>query len=123
MLYSQSQSKQLDTGKKKRPGEHTIHDILRKERNLIEVKLVDINDRLAFLLKEGKIKNQPSNGKNPYFILENNPDTSHESISETDNGTPTTTTCPCETHCRGGCRGLPLLPMQHPEMADINFQS
>ena len=24
---------------------------------------------------------------------------------------------------RGGCRGLPLLPMQHPEMADINFQS
>ena len=26
-------------------------------------------------------------------------------------------------HARGGCRGLPLLPMQHPEMADINFQS
>ena len=24
---------------------------------------------------------------------------------------------------RGGCKGLPLLPMQHPEMADINFQS
>ena len=24
---------------------------------------------------------------------------------------------------RGGCRGLPLLPMQHPEIADINFQS
>ena len=24
---------------------------------------------------------------------------------------------------RGGCRGLPLLPMQHPEMAHINFQS
>ena len=23
----------------------------------------------------------------------------------------------------GGCRGLPLLPMQHPEMGDINFQS
>ena len=26
-------------------------------------------------------------------------------------------------HIRGGCRGLPLLPMQHPEMDDINFQS
>ena len=24
---------------------------------------------------------------------------------------------------RGGCRGLPLLPMQYPEMAHINFQS
>ena len=24
---------------------------------------------------------------------------------------------------RGGCRGLPLLPMQHPKMAHINFQS
>ena len=24
---------------------------------------------------------------------------------------------------RGGCRGLPLLPMQHPEMAHINFQN
>ena len=24
---------------------------------------------------------------------------------------------------RGGFRGLPLLPMQHPEMAHINFQS
>ena len=24
---------------------------------------------------------------------------------------------------RGGCRGLPLMPMQHPEMAHINFQS
>ena len=24
---------------------------------------------------------------------------------------------------RGGCRGLLLLPMQHPETADINFQS
>ena len=23
---------------------------------------------------------------------------------------------------KGGCRGLPLLPMQHPEMADINIQ-
>ena len=27
------------------------------------------------------------------------------------------------TITRGGCRGLPLLPMQHPEMAHINFQS
>ena len=26
-------------------------------------------------------------------------------------------------YIRGGCRGLPLLPMQHPEMAHINFQS
>ena len=25
-------------GKKKRPDEHTTHDILRKERNIIEVK-------------------------------------------------------------------------------------
>ena len=24
---------------------------------------------------------------------------------------------------RSGCRGLPLLPMQHPEMAHINFQN
>ena len=24
---------------------------------------------------------------------------------------------------RGGCRGLPLLPMQHPEMAHSNFES
>ena len=23
----------------------------------------------------------------------------------------------------GGCRGLPLLPMQHPEMAHSNFES
>ena len=50
--------------KKKRPDEHTIHDILREERNLIEVRLADINDRLAFLIKEAKLKNQPSNGKN-----------------------------------------------------------
>ena len=46
--------------KKKRPDEHTIHDILRKDRNLSEVKLADINDRLAFLIKEEKIKNKPS---------------------------------------------------------------
>ena len=38
--------------KKKRLDEHTIHDILRKERNLIEVMLTDINGRLAFLIKE-----------------------------------------------------------------------
>ena len=38
--------------KKKHLDEHTIHDILRKERNLIEVMLTDINDRLAFLIKE-----------------------------------------------------------------------
>ena len=30
---------------------------------------------------------------------------------------------PQSTMHRGGCRGLPLLPMQHPEMADINSQS
>ena len=33
--------------KKKCPDKHNIHDILSKERNLTEVKLVDINDRLA----------------------------------------------------------------------------
>ena len=44
---------------------------------------------------EGKLKNQPSNGKKSCFIINNNPDTSHESVSETDNATPTTTTCPC----------------------------
>ena len=38
--------------KKKRLDEHTIHDILRKDRNLIEVMLTDINGRLAFLIKE-----------------------------------------------------------------------
>ena len=60
--------------KKKRPDGHTIHDILCKERNLSEVRLADINDRLVFLIKEGKVKNQPSNGKNSYFILNNNGD-------------------------------------------------
>ena len=30
---------------------------------------------------------------------------------------------PSNVIIRGGCRGLPLLPMQHPEMADLNFQS
>ena len=39
--------------KKKRPCEHIIHDILREKRNLIEVKLADINERLTFLIKEG----------------------------------------------------------------------
>ena len=76
--------------KKKRPDEHTIHDILRKEKNLSEVKLADINDRLAFLIKEEKIKNKPSD-----LILNNNPDTSHKSVSETHNAAPTITTCPC----------------------------
>ena len=28
-----------------------------------------------------------------------------------------------ESNIRGECRGLPLLPMQHPEMAAINIQS
>ena len=81
--------------KKKGPVEHTIHNILRKERNLIAVRLADINDRLTFLIKEGKLKNQSPNGKSSYFIINNNPDTSHESVSETDNVTPTTTACPC----------------------------
>ena len=76
--------------KKKRPDEHTIHDILRKGRNLSEVKLADINDRLAFLIKEEKIENKPS-----YLIINNNPDTSYKSVSETHNATPTITTCPC----------------------------
>ena len=67
---------------------------LRKERNLIEVGLVDINDRLAFRIKEGKLKKQPSNGKNSHFIINNDPDTSHGSVSETDNATPTSSTCP-----------------------------
>ena len=44
---------------------------------------------------EEKIKNQSSNGKNSYFILNTNPNASHESVSETDNPTSTTTTCPC----------------------------
>ena len=65
--------------------------LLRKERNLIAVKLADINDRLAFLIKEEKLKNQPSNDKNSYFILNNNP----ESVSETDNATPVSTSCLC----------------------------
>ena len=66
--------KTIRYNKKKRPNDHTIHDILRKERNLIEVGLADINDRLAFRINEGKLKNQPSNGKNSYFIIYNNPD-------------------------------------------------
>ena len=37
-----------------------------------------------------------------------------ENINEEEDG---------ETRVRGGCRGLTLLPMQHPEMANINFQS
>ena len=58
------------------------------------MRLADINDSLAFLFKEGKLKNQPSNGKNSCFIINNNPDASHENVPETDNATPTTTTCP-----------------------------
>ena len=49
--------------KKKHPDEHTIHDILRKEKNLIEVGLADINDRIS-LPNQGKLKNQPLNGQN-----------------------------------------------------------
>ena len=45
------------------------------------MNLADINDKLHFLIKERKLKNQSSNGKNPYFIPNNNPDTSHESVS------------------------------------------
>ena len=86
--------KQLGTVKRNVQIEHTIHDILHRERNLIEVRLAVINDRLSFLIKEGKLKNQPSNGKNIYFIIKNNPDTCHESVSQTHNATPTTT-CPC----------------------------
>ena len=59
------------------------------------MNLADINDKLHFLIKERKLKNQPSNGKNPYFIPNNNPDTSHESVSE--NTTPTTSTCHVQT--------------------------
>ena len=59
-----------------------------------EVKLSDINNRLAFLIREEKTKNQPSNGKHSYFVLNNNPDTSRESVSEIDNATPTNSTCP-----------------------------
>ena len=81
--------------KEKRPDERTIHDILGKDRNLTELKLSGINDRLAFLIKEEKIKSQPSKGKNFYFTLNSSLDTSHESMSETDNATPTTTTCLC----------------------------
>lgn len=72
--------RQLDTIKKC-PAEHTIHDILRKERKLNEVKLVDINGRLACLIKEGKMKNKLSFGKNSYFILNSNPNTSPKSVS------------------------------------------
>ena len=43
------------------------------------MKLGDINGRLALLIKEAKIKNQPSNGKSSYFIL--------KSVSETGNTT------------------------------------
>ena len=60
--------------KKKSPDEHTIHNIRRIERNLIEVKLEDINGKLAFLIKKGNVKNQSSNGKNSYFILNNIPE-------------------------------------------------
>ena len=60
--------KTIRYSKKKRPNDHTIHDVLRKEGNLIEVGLADINDRLAFRIKEGKLKNQPSNGKNPFLL-------------------------------------------------------
>lgn len=59
------------------------------------MQLADNNNRLAFLTKEGKLKDQSSNGKNSYFIINNNPYTSHESVSKTDNATSTTTTCPC----------------------------
>ena len=55
--------------KKKRPDIHTIRDILCRENILFEVKSADINNILALLIKEGKIKNQPSHDKNSYFIL------------------------------------------------------
>ena len=58
------------------------------------MQLADNNNRLAFLTKEGKLKNQSSNGKNSYFIINNNSYTSHESVSKTDTATSTTTTCP-----------------------------
>ena len=80
---------------KKHPDEHAIYAILRKERSLSEVKLADSNDRLPFLIKEEKIKNQPSNCKNSYLFLNKNTDTSNEKVSETDNATPTITTCLC----------------------------
>ena len=81
--------------KKKRPDEHTIHNIRHKKRNLIKVKLADINDRLAFLIKEGKLKNQPSNDKNSNFVMSNNPDASEETVSQNDDATSTTSTFPC----------------------------
>ena len=94
MPQLQSQSKKTIYNKKKRPNEHIIQDRLCTSKNLSEVQLADINDRLAF--NQGrKIKNQHSNGKNSYFILNTNPNTSHESESETDNPTSTTTTCSC----------------------------
>ena len=55
--------------KKKRPDIHTIRDILCRENILFEVKSADINNILALLIKEGKIKNQPSHDKDSYFIL------------------------------------------------------
>ena len=55
--------------KKKLPDIHTIRDILCRENILFEVKSADINNILALLIKEGKIKNQPSHDKNSYFIL------------------------------------------------------
>ena len=49
-------TKTIRYSKMKLPDKHTINDILFKERNLTEVKLADFNDRLALLIKEGKIK-------------------------------------------------------------------
>ena len=49
-------TKTIRYSKMKLPDKHTINDILFKEINLTEVKLADFNDRLALLIKEGKIK-------------------------------------------------------------------
>ena len=40
--------------KKKRPDEHTIHDILQAEKNLIEVRLADIKIKLSNQVREAK---------------------------------------------------------------------
>ena len=62
------------------------------------MKLADINDRIAFLIKEGKLKNQPPHVKRSYFILSSSPDTLYISVSGTDSTTPTITNCQCANY-------------------------
>ena len=66
MPQLQSQSKKTRYNKKKRPDEHIIQDRLCKNKNLSEVQLPDINERLDF--NQGR-KNKKSTLKWQKFLF------------------------------------------------------